>query len=336
MDTTHDRHESSIRELESNSRNAVIRVFATAIGASSTFAEAGVSGAVLDLETFSELLALREWPSAETTTIELAYLSQPIPGDEVRELDGYSVFWATSDDGFEMWIGRTPLRPLDERAYLRNVELWTAIVEAYGFYLSYEHRRDYKRALLKWRIMQYWFPATLLLLAPVVIGIVVLAQRGWSVEGFKLLDVSPIGGYFLGAFVTYSLFRWGRSTIVRIGYGLLIFGATAFLAIAFDRAELTQLLGLSTSFAAGLYVTAWKNWDLLWLTGREIADGRFWSVYIILATLAVVTSTTFGAYQALTRAVDGTFLGGNPFLVVPVVVVVVLALAEYVRSQIAK
>ena len=336
MDTTDDRHELSIRELDSNSRNAVIRVFATAIGASSAFAEGGVSGAVLDLETFSELLALREWPSAETTTIELAYLSQPIPGDEVRELDGYSVFWATSDDGFEMWIGRAPLRPLDERAYLRNAELLTAIVEAYGFCLSDEHRRAYKGALLKWRIMRYWFPATLLLLAPVVVGIVVLAHRDWSVAGFKLIDAIPIGGYFFGAFATYCLLRWGGSTIFRVGYVLFIFGATAFLAIAFGRTELTQLLGLSTSLAAGLYVTAWKNWDLLWLTTREIADGRFWSVYTILATWAGVTSVTFGAYQALTRAVDGTFLGGDPFLVVPVVVVVVLALAEYVRSQIAK
>ena len=336
MDTTHDRHESSIRELDPNARNAVIRVFATAIGASSTFAKAGVSGAVLDAETFWELLALREWPSAETTTIELAYLSQPIPGDEVRELDGYSVFWATSDDGFEMWIGRAPLRPLDERAYLRNAELFAAIVEAYGFYVSDEHRGACKRALLKRRIVRYWFPATLLLLAPLVMGIVALAQRDWSVEGFKLLDVSPIGAYFFGAFITYSLLTWGRSTIFRVGYVLLIFGVTAFLAIAFGRTELTQLLGLSTSLAAGFYVTAWKNWDLLWLTAREIADGRFWSVYTILATWAGVTSVTFGAYQALTRAVDGTFLGGDPFLVVPVVVVVVLALAEYVRSQIAK
>ena len=87
MDITHDRHESSIRELDRNARNAVIRVFATAIGASGTFAKAGVSGEVVDPETFSELLALREWPSPETTTIELAYLSQPIPGDEVQELN---------------------------------------------------------------------------------------------------------------------------------------------------------------------------------------------------------------------------------------------------------
>ena len=336
MNATHDRHELAISELDSNSRNEVIRVFATAIGVSSTFAEAGVSGAVVDTETFLELLALREWPSAETTPIELAYLSQPIPGDEVRELDGYSVFWATSDDGFEMWIGRAPLRPLDERAYLRNAELLAAIVEAYGFYVSDEHRGACKRALLKRRIMRYWFPATLLLLAPLVMGIVTLAQRDWSVEGFKLLDVSPIGASFFGACLTYSLLTWGRSTIFKLGYVLLIFGATAFLAMALGRTELTQLLGLSTSLAAGLYVTAWKNWDLLWLTAREIADGRFWSVYTILATWAVVTSATFGAYQALTRAVDGTFLGGDPFLVVPVVVVVVLALAEYVRSQIAK
>ena len=267
MDTTHDCHETSIRELDPNVRSMVIRVFATAIGASSAFAKAGVSGGVLDLETFSELLALREWPSPETTTIELAYLSQPIPGDEVRELDGYSVFWATCDVGFQMWIGRTPLRPLDEKAYLRNEELLTAIVEAYGFYISHEHRRDHKHALLKWRAMRYWFPAALVLLAPVVMGIVSLAERGWSIEGLKLLDASPIGAYFFGAFVTYSL---------------LIFGATVLLAIAFDRTALTQSLGLSISLAAGLYVTAWKNWDLLWPMTREMTGGRFWSFYTIL------------------------------------------------------
>ena len=336
MNATHDCHELSISELDSNSRNEVIRVFATAIGVSSTFAEAGVSGAVVDPETFSELLALSEWPSAETTPIELAYFSQPIPGDVVRELDGYSVFWATSDDGFEMWIGRGPLRPLDGRAYLRNAEFLTAIVEAYGFYVSDEHRRDSRRWLLRRRVMRYWFPAALLLLAPVFMGIVVLAQRGWSVEDFKLLDVSPVGAYFFGAFATYCLRRWGRSTIFRVGYVLIIFGATAVLAIAFDRTELTQLLGLSTSLAAGLYVTAWKNWDLLWLNARDVVRGRFWSLYVILATWAGVTSVTFSAYQALTRTLDGTFLGGDPYLVVPVVVVVVLGLAEYVRSQIAK
>ena len=336
MDITHDRHESSIRELDRNARNAVIRVFATAIGASGTFAKAGVSGEVVDPETFSELLALREWPSSETTTIELAYLSQPIPGDEVRELDGYSVFWATCDDGFEMWISRSARRPSDESAYLRNAELVAAIVEAYGFYVSDEHRRDWKRALLKWRAMRYWLPWALLLLAPVVMGIVVLAQRGWSVEGFELLDSSPIGAYFFGACLTYCLLRRGRSTIFRVGYVLLIFGATAVLAIAFDRTELTQLLGLSMSLGAGLYVTAWKNWDLLWLNARELTRGRFWSTYVILVTWAGVASVTFSAYQALTRALDGTFLGGDPFLIVPVVVIVVLGLAEYVRSQIAE
>jgi len=336
MDTARDRQESSIRELNPDALNAVIRVFATAIGASDAFEQAGVSGSVLDIETFSELLALREWPSAKTTTIELAYLSQPILGDEVRELDGYSVFWATSDDGFELWIGRTPRRPLDERGYLRNGELVDAIVKAYGFYVSDEHRRAWKHYRWKRRVVRYWFPGVLLLLAPLVMGIVVLAQRGWSVEGFVWLDVSPIGAYLFGALGTYSLLKWGRSTIFKVGYVLLILGATAVLAIAFDRTELTQMLGLSASLAAGLFVTAWRNWDLLWLTAREIADGRFWSTYTILATWAGVTSTTFGAYQALTRAMDGTFLGGDPFLIVPVVVVVVLALAEYVRSQIAK
>ncbi len=336
MDTTHDRDESSIRELDPNARNAVIRVFATAIGASNAFAKAGVSGSVLDPETFTELLALREWPSAKTTTIELAYLSQPIPSDVARELDGYSVFWATSGDGFEAWIGRTPRRPLDERAYLRNGELLAAIVEAYGFYVSDEHRRAWQRYRLKRHIMRYWFSVALLLLAPLVMGIVVLAQRGWRVEGFVLLDLSVIGSYLFGALVTYSLLRWGGLTIFKVGYVLLILGATAVLAIAFDRTELTQMLGLSASLAAGLYVTAWKNWDLLWLTAREIADGRFWSTYTIMATWAAVTSTTFGAYQVLTRAIDGTSLGGDPFLVVPFVVVAVLALGEYVRSQIAK
>ena len=72
MDTPHDRHQTSIRELDPSARNAVIRVFAAAIGASNAFAKAGTSGAVLAPETLAELLALHEWPSSETTTIELA------------------------------------------------------------------------------------------------------------------------------------------------------------------------------------------------------------------------------------------------------------------------
>lgn len=336
MKSLDERQEWSIRELDPTTRSAVIRVFAEAIGAASTLAEAGVAGEVVSLEAFRELLGLREWPSAEATMIELAYLSRPIPGDEVGELDGYSVFWATRDDGYEVWIGRSAVRPSDRKAYLRNKELLVAVVEAYGFYVSDGHRRDWTRYRLKRRVVRFWLPAAVWLLIPVIMGIVMVAERGWSVGDFELIDASLVGAYLFGSGVTYCLLRWGGSTPFRVGYVLVFFGANIFLAIAFDRTELTQSIGLFMSLVAGLYVTAWKNWDLLWLNGRDVLEGRFVSLYAILATWAGVASATFGAYQALTRAVDGTFLGGDPYLVVPVIVVGVLVLAEYVRSQIAK
>ena len=234
-----------------------------------------------------------------------------------------------------MWISRTPLRPSDQRAYLRNTELLTAIVEAYGFYVSHEHRHDHKRALLNWRLRRFWYPAVLVFLGPVVMGMIVLEQRDWGVEGFALLDASPVVAYFVAALLGYSLLRWGGSTIFNVAYILLLLVAAAFLAIGFDRTEITQLLGLSASCAAGFYVTTWKNWDLLWLTAREVADDRFRSIYTITATWSVVTATCFGAYQILIHAVDGAFVQGDTFLVF-LIVVVVLALGEFFRSQIAK
>ena len=329
------RGETSIHDLDQNARNAVIHIFATAIGASSAFAKAGVSGEVLDTETLAELLALRKWPSAETTAIELAWLSQPITSDEVQELDGYSVFWATADDGFQIWIGRTPFRPPDWSAYLRNADLLLAIVETYGFYVSHEQRRDHRRALLKWRTKRTLYPIALFLVAPVVMAMILLEGRDWEIERFALSDASLLVVYGVGTSLGYSLLRWGGPTVSPVVHIVLLLVGAAFLSIASEWIEGTELLGLSAACAAGFYVTIWKNRDLLSLSTREVADGRFQSAYAIAATWSVVTATVFGAFQVLAYAIDGAFVQGNVFLGF-LIIVVVLAVAEFIRSQMAK
>ena len=133
--TTRQNHlQTSIREMTKAQRGAAIRALTDAIGASDVFEQMGRAGEVVGVDDINNLLTLSDWPSADSTSMELAWLSAPLQGSSNPKFDGYSVFWSLTHDGFAVWTGRTPDRPTNEKACLRNHEVATAIAEAYGFF----------------------------------------------------------------------------------------------------------------------------------------------------------------------------------------------------------
>lgn len=326
----------TIRDLSRAERDLVIRTFAHAIGAASALEKARASKSVMAPEDFVALLSLTEWPPTETTAIELAWLSKPIPEGECQELNGYSVFWASADDGFQIWIGRTPFRPSDKYAYLRNDEIMLAIIETYRVYLSPKHRRTHRLALLHWQIKRALLPVLVLLVAPAIMTGIFLEGQEWRLQNLSIVHFSPIMVYVVASIAGYFAGRPHAATPVRVIYCLSMLIGAAFLTLKLDDSsdiEIIDIIGIAASGAVGYWATMWKNWGLLWLTGREVMDERFRSTYTIMATWAVVAATGYGAFQVLKYAIKGAFSEGHISLFF-LIAVIVFALGEFLRSQI--
>ena len=154
--------EISIRELTSVEREAVIRALTTAIGAEDAFERMVHAHGVIDAETVNVLLSLPDWPPPDSSPIELAWLSAPIQGPETSRIARYSVFRSLTHDGFAVWICRTPHKPTNEDAYLRNDEVAVAVAETYGFFFSSEDRHRHNVAKAKRHLRTVLVPLLIL------------------------------------------------------------------------------------------------------------------------------------------------------------------------------
>ena len=101
----------SIRDLNQNELDHVINKLVDAIGASTSLEKAGRTGSIMESEVVQAKLSLPQWPPPQSTPIELAWFSEPLGTSPHGTLNGHSVFWALTDDGFQVWIGRTPYKP---------------------------------------------------------------------------------------------------------------------------------------------------------------------------------------------------------------------------------
>lgn len=326
----------TIRDLSRAERDLVIRTFAHAIGAASDWEKARASRAIVTPEDFVTQLSLKEWLSTETTAIELAWLSEPIPESEHQELNGYSVFWASEGNGFQIWIGRTPFRPSDKSAYLRNEEVLQAIIETYWIYITPQQRRTHRLAILRWRIQRALIPVLVFLVAPVIMTGIVLEGQEWRLQDLRIVDFSSTIAYSIASIAGYLAWKVYGATPMRVIYCLFILAGAAFLPLKFDGiggTKAVNVLGIAASGLVGFWVTTWKNQRLLWLTWQEVFDDRFRSTYKITTTWAVVAVTGFGTFQVLRYAINGAFLEGNTFLFF-LIAVILLALGEFLRAQI--
>ena len=82
--------QTSICEMTKVQRGAVIRAWADAIGASEAFEQMGRVGKVTSVDEINSLLALSDWPSADSTPMELAWLSIPVPDSKGNYIESYT------------------------------------------------------------------------------------------------------------------------------------------------------------------------------------------------------------------------------------------------------
>ena len=325
----------SMRGLNQNELDCVINRLVDAVGASTSFEKAGRAGAIMESEVVKAKLSLPQWPPPESTPTELAWLSEPLGNSPHGRLRGYSVFWQLTDEGFQVWIGRTPDKPSSGSAYLRNEEVVEAVAKTYGFYLSRAQRRGNRLTILRQRASRAVLPFVLLLLIPALLLVVLLATKETTLKDLKLIDVSTIVAYVVAVTVGYiAWFAYG-SIGPMVTYCLYLVVGSAFLPLKPGWETEAKALGIMAPFIVGFWVTWWKHQDLMWMTGRQVLNGRFRSTLTIFATWSVVTATAYGAHTLLRLSIDEA-LGKGDVLLRFMIVIATIALGELLRREIRR
>ena len=325
----------SIRDLNQNELDHVIYNLMNAIGASTSFEKAGRAGAIMGSEVVKANLSLPQWPPPESTPTELAWLSEPLGNSHHGRLREYSVFWTLTADGFQVWIGRTPDNPSSGSAYLTNEEVVEAVAKTYGFYLSSAQRRGNRLTILRWWASRAALPVVLLLLIPTLLLVWLLATTEMTLTDLQLIDVSTIVAYVVAVTVGYIAWLAYGSIGPMVIYCLYLVVGSAFLSLKPGWETEAKALGIMAPFIVGFWVTWWKNQDLMWMTGRQILNGRFRSTLTLVATWSVVTATAYGAHTLLRFSIDEAF-GKGDVLLGFMIVIAVIALGELLRREIKR
>ena len=325
-------HDRSIRDLTPDERAFVMRTLTDVVGAAPTFRRFGRSGDVRSVEAIEDLLSLPQWPAPDRTPIELAWLSKPLENPTYGRLKGYAVFWGMIDDGFAVWVARTPQKLRDKSESLCNDEVASAIAAAYGFFLSREDRNRKRLIVLRRRFLSALIPVSLILVVPAIMLWILFVTQETRLQELSFGDVSTIAAYTFAAclgYISWLLYgRIGAWIVILVSY---VVGA-AFLPLKPGWEQEGEGLALVIPFLVGVSVTWSKHRDLMMMTGREILDGRFRSSLTIIATWAFATATIFGAFELLRFAIDEVFVKGNTIRGI-MIVIVAIALAEFLRRE---
>ena len=314
-------------------RNYVIRTLTDAIGASHDFERLGRRQHVADLETVKDLLALGEWPPTDSTPIELAWLSKPLQNPEFTGLRGYSVFWSLTDDGFAVWVSRTPHKPTAKSQFIINDEVLDGIATTFGFFLSYEDRSRHRWARFRRRFRLFGVPALLLLVAPSLMLWALLVTQELSLNELRIEHLITNIAYVIAAILLPT--SWALYGPQGAYVALLVSVVVWLSFLPLKPGWETEGPGLAIVAAAfvAFHVTRTKHRDLWLMSWREILDDRFRSGVTIFGTLAVVGGAVFGVYELLRFAIDEVFITGNIFRGI-MIVIVAIGLATYLTREI--
>jgi len=333
--TTRQNHlQTSIHEMTKAQREAAIRAFADAIGASDVLEQMGRTGEVVGVDDINSLLALSNWPSAESTPMELAWLSAPLQSSGDPEIDGYSVFWSLTHDGFAVWTGRTPDRPTNEEACLRNHEVATAIAETYGFFLSPEARRDHRVSEVRRRLRTISAPLLWLLVVPSAMFGLLVATLDAPIQEWTFWDVYTLVFYSAASVVVYMTWKLYGTTaslaLVMVAYAVW----AAVLPLKPGSGEAAKEYTLLVPLFVAFYVVWFKHRDILWatMTWQEFLDDKFKGLMTMAGTASVVAATVFGAYELLRLAVK-EIVEKDDVLRAGAMVVVVAALLTFLLKE---
>ena len=313
----------------------VIRALADAIGVSDVFEQMGQTGKVVSLDEVNSLLTLSDWPSADSTPVELAWLSIPLQGSRDPKLDGYSIFWSLTQDGFAVWIGRTPDRPASEKACLSNDEVATAIAETYGFFLSPQARRDHRMSEIRRRLRTISTPLLWLLVVPAVMFGILLVTLDAPMREWGIWDVYTLVFYTAAAWVVYATWKLYRSSTASIAMVMVAYAVwAAVLPLKPGSEEAAREYALLVPIFVSIYVVQFKHRDILWaeMTWREFFSDKFRGMLTMAGTASVVGATVFGAYELLRLAVKEV-VEKDDVLRAGAIVVVVVALFVFLLRE---
>ena len=328
-------HQTSIREMTKAQRGVVIRALADAIGVSDVFEQMGQTGRVSDIDEVNSLLTLSNWPSANSTATELAWLSVSLPSSRDLTFDGYSIFWSLTHNGFAVWIGRTPDRPASEKACLSNDEVATAVAEAYGFFLSPQARRDHRMSETRRRLRAVFTPLLWFLVVPSAMFGVLLATLDAPIRDWHLWDMYTLLFYVVAAPLVYVSWKLYGSiapfALSMVAY--VVWAAILPLKPGWEGEE--RGLAITVPFLIAIYVVQFKHRDILWatMTWREFLDDKFKGMMTMAGTASVVAATMFGAYELLRLAIK-EIVEKDDMLRAGGIVVVVIALITFLLKEI--
>ena len=326
--------QTSIREMTKVQRRAVIRALADGIGVSNVFEQMGRTGKVVGIGEINSLLTLSDWPSADSTPMELAWLSIPVPDSKDLTFDGYSIFWSLTHNGFAVWIGRTPDRPTSEKTCLSNDEVATAVAEAYGFFLSPQAKRDHRVSEIRRLLRTTFTPLLWLLVVPAIMFGILLATLDAPMREWGIWDVYTPVFYTAAAWVVYATWRLYRhtATIVMVMVAYAVWAAILPLKPGSEAAA--REYAVLVPFFVSFYVVQVKHRDILWreMARREYFSDKFKGMWTMAGTASVVAATVFGAYELLRLAVKEIVEKGD-VLRAGAMVVIVVALFVFLSKE---
>ena len=308
---------------------------AGAIGASDVFEQMGRAGGVVSKDEVNSLLTLSDWPSADSTPMELAWLSAPLQGSGDPNLDGYSVFWSLTHDGFAVWVGRTPSRPTNRKACLCNHEVASATAEAYGFFLSSKARRDHRMSEVRRHLRTVSAPLLWLLVLPSAMFGLLLWTLDEPIREWVFWDVYTPVSYTAVSLTVYAAWKLYRSPTACIALVMVAYAVwAAVLPLKPGSEEAAKEYAIIVPLFVSIYVVQFKHRDILWaeMTWREFFNDRFRGLLTMAGTASVVAATVFGAYELLRLAVK-EIVEKDDALRAGAMVVVVVALFVFLLKE---
>ena len=306
----------TFKELTKVEKQSVITAFAEAVDINSRLRDMGDSKEWTGYSTVLQALNVPNWPDSNSSPIEFAWCSAPLDQSKCPRLKTYSVFWARSFNDtanrIELWIGRSPNRPLRESDFLSDAYLVSEIIEAYGIRVS-EVRKYHSISNKVWRYK--WVLLNRVGVPVIITGIL-------SMVGIMQLGLTPATFGMSITFLCTNIYasaltrRWGMSGNL-FGYFVPLFFISPYIAgltqdevLAATIINPTSMIGLFLALTLGVILALIKaiQEDETW---EDLKRTQFRSTIRLFVLICVATTTGFGIHLGHTYALDQALSKGN-------------------------
>ena len=320
----------SISELNQAERRFVVRAFLRSVGADVALTELARSKRQVPYEDVLGALNLSVWPNSETTYVELAWLSEPLCSSKFPRLCAYSVFGSLSTD-VQLWIGKTPRKPVDGSFLLTGRVLLGAIIRIYQIKvveLSHPNpivnfAKRNQRLFIRWGLPLMY-----------LVGYLVYAYFRHGISLDTLFPVST-------GLVSFFYFRYGlrnlppntffliTALLCFFGLPYLVYDPSEYVPFGADS-EYPHLAGLVSSLALGVCMWLTEALDNFEETWSEAFRNRFRSYRRGITLLSVTTVTGYTIFLVHAYAIHQIVVENN-LLFIPLVLFGVIAFSDFLH-----